>query len=77
MNCSALMVVMDSGSEKYMSVDMKIMDGIMPQNNSRDIIRIVDLCNKHNTEDGVVFIDMYGLITKDKTELWEIEDGQD
>ena len=75
MECTALMVVHDNGTERFMSVEIDIMDGIMPKNNTRDIMRIVSICNNVYVEKkNVVFIDMYGIITRQGKELWEVEE---
>ena len=75
MECTALMVAHDNGIERFISVEMNIMNGIMPKNNTRDIMRIVSICNNiYPKKKDVVFIDMYGIITKQGTELWEVEE---
>jgi hypothetical protein len=72
MECVALMVIHDIGIEKYMPVDIIIQDNILPENNAQDIMKMVNICNKHNQDKDIVFIDMYGLIYDDKLEMWEV-----
>ena len=74
MRWQALMVIMDENKEKYMPVEMNVMDGILPKNNKHDIMRMVDICNVNYKEDGIVFVDMFGIIYEDKVETWEVSD---
>ena len=72
--CTALMVIRDKNydNEQYMPVDMHIADGIMPENNPRDIMHMVNACNNGYTgSEDITFIDMYGIIVNNKIELWE------
>ena len=79
MVCTAMMVALDStGSEVYLPIEMDIMDGVLPGNNTKDIMRVVSICNdvkgivyEGATDEDVKFIDMYGLLANDKLELWE------
>jgi len=74
MECTVMMVAIDSiGTEVYVPVQMNIMDGMLPQNNSHDIMRVVSICNdsKDASPEPVEFIDMYGLLANDKLEMWE------
>jgi len=79
MVCTAMMVALDStGSEVYLPIEMDIMDGVLPRNNTKDIMRVVSICNdvkgivyEGATDEDVKFIDMYGLLANDKLELWE------
>jgi len=74
-----MMVALDStGSEVYLPIEMDIMDGVLPGNNTKDIMRVVSICNNVKgivyegaTNEDVKFIDMYGLLANDKLELWE------
>ena len=74
MRWQALMVIMDENKEKYMPVEMNVMDGILPKNNKHDIMRMVDICNINYKEDGIVFVDMFGIIYEDRVETWEVSD---
>jgi hypothetical protein len=74
LECTALMVVndLDNEVEKYICVELDILDGILPENNTKDISSMVKLCNAGYTgSENVEFIDMYGIQIKDKIELWE------
>jgi hypothetical protein len=74
-----MMVAIDAaGSEVYVPIELDILDGVLPRNNSRDIMRVVSICNAADgisydgvTSEPVEFVDMYGLLANDRLEMWE------
>ena len=79
MVCTVMMVALEKdGTEVYVPIEMDIMDGKMPQNNTKDIMRVVSICNdvkgivyEDKTDKDLKFIDMYGILANQKLELWE------
>lgn len=75
MTIQALMVLREVGSniDEFMSVEVDILNGMFPENKTRDIMRIVNSCNYFKpNEENYDFIDMFGYSHNSKFEIWEL-----
>jgi hypothetical protein len=56
--------------EYYVAIHFNSNSERLPENNSKDIMRCVSICNQDNN-DEYEYVDMYGIVHEGGEEIWE------
>lgn len=70
-----LYVIRHTDTKEIQYQSRQMFSEVIPENNTRDIIYCVAICNDNILEEykGFEYIDMYGIVIDGVTELWENE----
>lgn len=66
-----MFVCIDKDEDDFVYVSENVKSDVYPENNTYDIMRLVNYANKNNRK-GIEYIDVYAISINKRIEYWEV-----